>query len=64
MQPSPSQKCDLNGDNKITPADAVIALTIAASGGENYNADVDGDGKVTALDGLMILQAAADNIEI
>ena len=64
MQPSPSQKGDLNGDNKITPADAVIVLTIAASGGENYNADVDGDGKVTALDGLMILQAAADNIEI
>ncbi|MBA1343382.1 MAG: Cell surface glycoprotein [ANME-2 cluster archaeon] len=64
MQPSPSQKGDLNGDNKITPADAVIALTIAASGGENNNADIDGDGKVTALDGLMILQAAADNIEI
>ncbi len=64
MQPSPSQKGDLNGDNEITPADAVIALTIAASGGENYNADIDGDGKVTALDGLMILQAAADNIEI
>ena len=64
MQPSPSQKGDLNGDNKLTPADAVIALTIAASGGENYNADIDGDGKVTSLDGLMILQAAADNIEI
>jgi len=64
MQPSPSQKCDLNGDNKITPADAVIVLTIAASGGENYYADVDGDGKVTSLDGLMILQASADNIEI
>jgi hypothetical protein len=42
----------------------VIALTIAASDGENYNADIDGDGKVTSLDGLMILQAAADNIEI
>ncbi len=64
MQPSPSQKGDLNGDNEITPADAVIALTIAVSGGENYNADIDGDGKVTSLDGLMILQAAADNIEI
>jgi len=68
MQPqkpwSPPQKGDLNGNNEITPADAVIALTIAASGGENYNADIDGDGKVTSLDGLMILQAAADNIEI
>jgi len=64
MQPSPSQKGDLNGDNEITPADAVIALTIAVSGGVNYNADIDGDGKVTSLDGFMILQAAADNIEI
>jgi parallel beta-helix repeat protein len=64
MQPSPSQKGDLNGDNEITPADAVIALTIAVSGGENYNADIDGDGKVTSLDGLMILQAAAGNIKI
>jgi PKD repeat protein len=59
-----AQKGDLNGDNEITPADAVIALTIAASGGENYDADIDGDGKVTSLDGLMILQAAADNIKI
>ncbi len=42
----------------------MIALTIAASGGENYDADIDGDGKVTSLDGLMILQAAADNIKI
>ena len=64
LQPSPSQKGDLNGDNEITPADAVIALTIAVSGGVNYNADIDGDGKVTSLDGFMILQAAADNIEI
>jgi parallel beta-helix repeat protein len=64
MQPSPSQKGDLNGDNEITPSDAVIALTIAVSGGENYNADIDGDGKVTALDVLMILQAAAGNIEL
>ena len=64
MQPSPSQKGDLNGDNKITPADAVIALTIAVSGGVNYNADIDENGCVNALDACMILQAAADNIEI
>jgi len=65
MQPwSPSKKGDLNGDNKITSADAVIALAIAASGKENYVADIDGDGKVTSHDGLMILQAAAGNIEI
>ena len=63
-QPPKTPRGDLNHDGNVTPADAVIALTIAASGGENYNADIDGDGKVTSLDGLMILQAAADNIEI
>nr|QNO46969.1 hypothetical protein CLAIAILK_00030 [Methanosarcinales archaeon ANME-2c ERB4] len=63
-QPLKTPRGDLNHDGNVTSADAVIALTIAASGGENYNADIDGDGKVTALDGLMILQAAADNIEI
>lgn len=63
-QPPKTPHGDLNHDGNVTPADAVIALTIAASGGENYNADIDDDGKVTALDGLMILQAAAGNIEI
>jgi len=63
-QPPATPRGDLNHDGNVTPADAVIALTIAASDGENYNADIDGDGKVTSLDGLMILQAAADNIEI
>ena len=50
---------DLNGDNVITPADAAIALQIAASGAYNPAADVSGDGLVTSLDALMILQAAA-----
>ncbi|MEA1870243.1 MAG: dockerin type I repeat-containing protein [Euryarchaeota archaeon] len=63
-QPPATLREDLNHDGTITPADAVIALTIAASGGGNYNADIDGDGKVTSLDGLLILQAAADNIGI
>ncbi len=64
MQPILSQKGDLNSDNKITPIDAVIALTIAASDGVNYNADVGGDGKVASLDRLMILQVAVGNIAI
>ena len=52
-------KGDLNGDGRLTPADAAIALQIAASGGWDANADVSGDGSVTSLDALMILQAAA-----
>ena len=55
---------DLNNDNQITPADAAIALQIAASGAHNDAADVSGDGCVTSLDALMILQAAAGNIGI
>ncbi len=54
---------DLNGDKQITPADAAIALQIAASGAHDDAADVSGDGRVTSLDALMILQAAAGNIE-
>ena len=64
MQPNPSQKGDLNGDNKITPADAVIALRIAVSGEFVEEADIDENGCVNALDARMILQAAVGNIEI
>ena len=55
------QRGDLNHDNEITPADAVIALQIAV-GSRPFDgaADVSGDGQVTALDALMILQAAVD----
>jgi hypothetical protein len=55
------QRGDLNQDNDITPADAVIALQIAV-GSRPFDgaADVSGDGQVTALDALMILQAAVD----
>jgi parallel beta-helix repeat protein len=49
----------------FTPADAAIALEIAA-GSRPFDAaaDVSGDGQVTSLDALMILQAAAGSIEL
>ncbi len=59
-----SQIGDLNGDDRVTPADAAIALQLAATGAHNPAADVSGDGHVTSLDALMILQAAAENIEL
>ena len=52
-------KGDLNGDDKITPADAAIALQMAARGEYSEEADVNRDHKVTSLDALLILQAAA-----
>ncbi len=67
MQPwaaTTPQKGDLNGDGTLTPADAAIALRIAASGTHDDAADVSGDGQVTSLDALMILQAAANSIEL
>jgi hypothetical protein len=57
-------KGDLNGDRRLTSADAAIALEIAASGGWDLDADVSGDGHVTSLDALMILQAAAGAIDL
>ena len=48
---------DLNGDDVITPADAVVALEIVISGDYNDDADVNDDGVVNSLDVLMILQA-------
>ena len=63
------QKGDLNSDGILTPADAVIALEIAAGSRPCdattlATADVSGDGEVTSLDALMILQATADTIEL
>ena len=64
------QKGDLNRDGNVTPADAAIALTIAASGSASYDAttlataDVSGDDRVTSLDALMIMQAAAGTISL
>ena len=57
-------KGDLNGDGLLTPADAAIALQLAASGGWDLDADVSGDGSVTSLDALMILQAATGAIDL
>ncbi len=57
-------KGDLNGDDQITPADAAIALQLAASGGWNLAADVNSDACITSLDALMIMQAAAGAIEL
>jgi 3',5'-cyclic AMP phosphodiesterase CpdA len=55
---------DLNGDDTLTPADAAIALQLAATGAHDPAADVSGDDCVTSLDALMILQAAAGRIEL
>ena len=57
-------KGNLNSDHLLTPADAAIALQIAASGAHDDTADVSGDGRVTSLDALMILQAAAGSIKL
>nr|QNO49773.1 hypothetical protein DMFPCFDI_00016 [Methanosarcinales archaeon ANME-2c ERB4]QNO50125.1 hypothetical protein GDOAKEED_00029 [Methanosarcinales archaeon ANME-2c ERB4] len=60
---------DLNRDGTLTPADAAIALAIAA-GSRPCDpttlaaADVNGDNHITSLDALMILQAAGGKIEL
>jgi len=53
---------DVNGDGKLTSADAAIALQMAVRGECSERADVNGDYHVTSLDALMILQAAAGHI--
>jgi predicted MPP superfamily phosphohydrolase len=55
---------DQNRDGIITPADAAIAIAVAATGAHDPAADVSGDGQVTSLDALMILKAATGNIEL
>jgi len=60
---------DLNTDAEITPADAVIALEIAAGSrpcdaAMLAAADVSGDDMVTSLDALMILQAVVGAIKL
>ncbi|NOQ34253.1 MAG: hypothetical protein GQ567_08710 [Methanosarcinales archaeon] len=54
-----STKGDLNFDGVLTPADAAIALELAARGDWDPAADVDCDWRVTSVDALIILQAAA-----
>ncbi len=53
---------DINGDGRITSADAAIVLQMAVCGGYNSMADVNNDNSVTSLDALMIVQAADRNI--
>lgn len=57
-------KADINGDGKVTAADARLALRTAAridviSGIYAYAADSDGDGKISAGDARAILRKAA-----
>ncbi len=60
-----TQKGDINHDDAITAADALICLQIAA-GSHSFDAaaDVNDDDKVTSLDALMILQAAGGAIKL
>ena len=62
--PVTPQTGDLNSDGILAPADAAIALQIAATGVHDDAADVSGDGQVTSLDALMIMQAAAEMVEL
>lgn len=63
--PEPQITGDLNGDDRLTPADAVIALRMAAGSCEPTSAaDVSNDGVVSSLDALMILQAATAAITL
>ena len=59
-----SVRGDLNSDGILTPADAAIALRLAATGGWDPAADVSGDNHITSLDALMILQAAGGAITL
>jgi hypothetical protein len=63
-EPEPPVTGDLNGDDAITPADAVVALEIVISGDYNNNADVNDDGVVNSLDVLMIMQAVIGAITL
>jgi hypothetical protein len=65
LTPEPQTTGDLNGDDRLTPADTVIALKMAAGSCEPTTAaDVSSDGVVNSLDALMILQAAAGLIAL
>jgi len=57
-------KGDLNRDGVVTPADAAIALQMAARGEYSIDADVSGDSMVTSLDALLILQTAATGCRV
>ena len=66
VSPVEVMKGDLNSDNEITTADAMIALQMATGSRtpDIARGDVDDDGRVTSLDALMIMQAAAGSINL
>jgi hypothetical protein len=53
---------DVNGDGRITPADAAIALQMAVRGEYSKMADVSDDNSITSLDALMILREVDEDI--
>ena len=55
---------DVNQDNEVTSADAVMVLEMVVRGEYSEVADVSEDGHVTSLDALMILQAVANNVTL
>ena len=64
VTPVEAMKGDLNRDDDITTADAMIALQMAAGSRtpDIARGDVNDDSMVTSLDALMIMQVAAGNI--
>ncbi|MFQ6073151.1 MAG: dockerin type I repeat-containing protein, partial [Methanosarcinales archaeon] len=56
---------DLNGDNKVTSLDALMALQMSVGLiPVDMRADVNRDNKVTSVDALMILQASVGLVEL
>ena len=64
VSPVEVMKGDLNSDDYITTADAMIALQMATGSRtpDIARGDVNDDSRVTSLDALMIMQVAAGNI--
>lgn len=65
-----SLRCNLGPRRYSPPADACVALRLAASGSASRDptmlaaADVSGDRQVTSSDALMIPQPAVENVEL
>jgi hypothetical protein len=66
VSPVEVMKGDLNSDDEITTADAMIALQMVAGSRipDIARGDVNDDSMVTSLDALMIMQAAAGKIDL
>lgn len=66
VSPVEVMKGDLNSDDDITTADAMIALQMATGSRtpDIARGDVNDDSRVTSLDALMIIQVAAGNINL